>query len=360
MSFRRYLDSIDTYNTHITTEVYNNSGIINLSGNENAFGVSKKVIKSIRKSSVNANFYPDMNFTRLRQALANKYDVGLNNVIIGNGSDEIISMIVRAICDKDSMILTSPITFSMYKIYANLSRAKVLHTKSNICNVDEFIDVTNTHKIDLVFVCLPNNPLGDCLDKDDIYKLLDSIPRDTFVALDCAYNEFASYKDISKYISPQDLIQNYDNVLYLGTFSKLYGLGGLRVGYGISSKSNIRYLGKLRSPYNITSISENAAIAALRDIKFINKTLKNNLSQLARYEKFASNHNIQYIDSYANFITLIFDDTVDSTRLCNFLSKKGILIRDLASYKLNAIRITVGTKYQNTKLIESIKKYLKG
>lgn len=360
MGFRGYLDLIKTYNTHIHIKSYNDCNIINLSSNENQLGVSKKVIKSIHKSSMNVNLYPDMSFTKLRVALANKYNIDSEDIIIGSGSDEVISMIVRAICKANSMILTSPVTFSMYEVYANLSEAKIVNTKSIVCNINEFISDANNNKIDLIFLCLPNNPLGDCLDRDDVYKLLDSVPRDTFVVLDCAYNEFATYKDFNKHISPKDLIKKYDNVFYLGTFSKLYALGGLRVGYGISNKSNIKYLEKLRSPYNVTSISENAAIAVLKDTKFINKTLKNNLSELLRYEKFALNYNIQYINSYANFITFIFDDATDSTNLCDFLFKRGILVRNLASYQLNAIRITIGTKYQNIEVIESIKKYLKG
>lgn len=360
MGFREYLSLVRTYNANSHIKDYGDSSVINLSGNENVFGVSKKVIKSIHKSSMNVNLYPDMNFTNLRESLANKYDVEIDNIIVGNGSDEIISMIIRAVCSKGSIILTSPITFAMYEVYASLSEAKILHTKSNICNVDEFIESANENKVDIIFLCLPNNPLGDCLDRDDVHRLLDVISNDTFVVLDCAYNEFASYKDSGKYISPKYITENHDNAFYLGTFSKLYGLGGLRVGYGISNKDNIKYIGKLRPPYNITSISENAAVAVLNDGKFVNKTLKNNSLELLRYEEFASSYNIQYIDSYANFITFIFDDTIDSTKLCNFLSKRSIFIRNLAPYQLNAVRITVGTKHQNIEVIKSIKKYLKG
>lgn len=357
MGFKDYLDLVETYST---SNYYNSADIINLSNNENPLGLSKKAIKAIIESATNSNKYPNSSFIRLKNALSNKYNVDSNNIIIGNGSDEIISMIIRAVCDKDSKILTSLITFSMYKIYASLNQVRVVNTKSGIHKPKEFIESYKSSNPDLIFLCVPNNPLGDCLNKDEVYEILDYISKDTFVVLDCAYADFASYKDKKKKLSPKEIIKDYSNVFYLGTFSKLYGLGGLRVGYGISCEDNIKYLSKFRSPYNITSISENAAIASLNDDKFVKRTLKNNFLELAKYEKFASKYNIEYINSYTNFITLIFDDMTDSNMLCKFLFKKGIIVRNLSSYGLNAIRITIGKKEANIKVIKFLTKYLKG
>ncbi|MBO7475422.1 MAG: aminotransferase class I/II-fold pyridoxal phosphate-dependent enzyme, partial [Campylobacter sp.] len=162
----------------------------------------------------------------------------------------------------------------------------------------------------------------------------------------------------NKEIRPEFIVKNFKNVLYLGTFSKLYGLGGMRIGYGVADENIINALYKLRPPFNVTTISLVAALAALKDEKFVKETLKNNFKEMKKYEKFADENGINFINSYTNFITFVFDEMFDSTAISNALLKKGIIVRNLKGYGLNAIRITIGLPKQNDKLLKTLEKYL--
>jgi histidinol-phosphate aminotransferase len=249
-------------------------------------------------------------------------------------------------------------TFAMYEIYGKQTGANILKTPSDEHNLDEFREIYKEKGADLIFLCLPNNPLGECLDAKDVYKFLDEVDENTLVVLDGAYQEFASYKDGAKAIVPSDVISKYPNVIYLGTFSKAYGLGGMRVGYGIANSALISQLYKLRPPFNISTLSLAAAIAACGDDEFVQESIKLHFEQITRYEEFAKVNNIEYIDSYTNFITYIFADTQNSSHIASELLQKGVIVRDLASYGMNAIRITVGTAKQNDRLFEELIKVL--
>ncbi len=365
MCFKKYLNTLKLYESGKPIEfVMRDYGIkakdiIKLASNENPLGTSKKVIKVIKKEAKNAFRYPDDSSVELKNILAKKHSVESSNIIIGQGSDQVIDLIIKSICKSGTKVLTSAVTFAMYEIYAKQNEATIIHTKSGIHDADEFISAYKKHKPSLIFLCLPNNPLGDCMDRADVYRILDSVSKDTIVVLDCAYMEFAMYKDKKKAIYPSEIIQKYANCIYLGTFSKLYGLGGLRIGYGIADASVVKTISKLRPPFNITNISLKAAIAALGDSNFTIKNLKNNAKEMRIYEMFAKKHNIHFISSYTNFITFIFDKNVDSSDLCNFLLKNGVIIRDLKSYGMNAVRITIGLQTENKIALKLISTYLK-
>ena len=209
--------------------------------------------------------------------------------------------------------------------------------------------------ISVLFLCLPNNPLGECLDTKDVYEFLEKIDNETLVVVDGAYQEYASVKDKNKKIDVKDLIEKFSNILYLGTFSKAYGLGGMRCGYGVANNKIIEALHKLRSPFNITTLSLRAAIVALKDEEFVQTCIKENFSQMVRYEEFASTNGFDFIPSYTNFITLKYNDDENSSDIAQKLLKKGIIIRDLGSYGMNAIRVTIGTPEQNTRFFQIYK-----
>jgi histidinol-phosphate aminotransferase len=170
--------------------------------------------------------------------------------------------------------------------------------------------------------------------------------------------EYATYKDKAKSVSPKELVARFENVIYLGTFSKAYGLGGMRVGYGIASKNIIKELYKLRPPFNITTLSLEAATIALDDSEFVEESIALNFEQMKRYETYAKEKNISMIESYTNFVTLCFEAPHNSTEIANALLKKGMIVRDLNGYKMNAIRVTVGTKEQNSRFFELLNEIL--
>ncbi len=364
MKFNKHLDKIKLYEAGKPIELIvrdfciSEKDVIKLASNENPYSCSKKVTKQIRKNLNQMSLYPDDSMFELKQGLSKRFGVKESNIIIGAGSDQIIEFAVHAKSDEKSAILTAGVTFAMYEIYAKQVGTKVIKTPSNVHNLDEFANLYKKHKdkISMIFLCLPNNPLGECLDSKDVYGFLKTIDKNVLVVIDGAYQEYASFKDVKKKIEPKNLIKTFPNALYLGTFSKAYGLGGMRVGYGIGDEKIIKALHKLRPPFNITSLSLRAGIWALKDEKFIEKCLLINKKELERYEKFAEKMGINFIDSYTNFITFLLPNEKNSTHICDALLKKGIIVRNLASYGINAVRITIGKKEQNKRFFKEFKK----
>ncbi|KAA6226029.1 MULTISPECIES: histidinol-phosphate transaminase [unclassified Campylobacter] len=364
MKFNAVLDNIATYEPGKDIEViakeYRLSEVIKLASNENPYGTSSKVIESLQANANKANRYPDDSMAELKQALSAKFCINENELIIGAGSDQIIEFAVHAKLNDEHACLQSGVSFAMYQIYAKQVGAKCYKTKSIEHNLKNFKHLYKKHKdkVKIIFLCVPNNPLGECLDSVAIRKFIRKVDKDCLVVLDAAYNEFASFKDKNKELKPKALIEEFDNVLYLGTFSKLYGLGGLRVGYGIANEKIIKALYKLRPPFNVTNLSLKAAVAALTDNEFTQKTLQNNLDEMKKFEDFAIQNSIEFIPSYTNFITYLFKDKKNSTLIAENLLKKGIIIRNLKSYGLNAVRITIGTPLENAKFFDEFAKIL--
>jgi histidinol-phosphate aminotransferase len=224
--------------------------------------------------------------------------------------------------------------------------AKIIRTASHEHKYDEFMEACSRHKPKIVYICTPNNPTGDATSKEDVLKIIEAVDKDTLIVVDAAYMEYASAKDAKYTIVPNDLLC-YENVIYLGTFSKAHGLGGMRIGYGIAQKKLIQELYKMRPPFNITTLSLLVAIEACKDNSFVEESVALHQEQIKRYEAFAQVNGFEYIESYTNFITYLFDDNMNSTEIADDLLKRGVIIRNLASYGMNAIRITIGTQKQN-------------
>jgi histidinol-phosphate aminotransferase len=249
-------------------------------------------------------------------------------------------------------------TFAMYEIYGKQTGSTIIKTESDTHNLEQFSKLYKEHGADIIFLCLPNNPLGECLDKDDVYEFLETIDSETLVVIDGAYQEYASFKDEKKRIVPKNLIETFPNCIYLGTFSKAYALGGMRVGYGIAQPDIIQTLYKLRAPFNITTLTLAAAIEALKDEEFVNDCIAKNFEEMQRYEEYAKAKGFEYIDSYTNFITLKFGDKYISKQVAQELLQKGVIVRDLTGYGVNAIRITIGTQEQNSKVFAQLDEVL--
>ena len=308
-------------------------------------------MRAIAASAHKAHLYPDDSMYELKEALAAKYGVGENEIIIGAGSDQVLEFISRAFLDEESSVLMSQVTFAMYEIYARQMGAKIIRTPSYQHKVEEFVAAYREHKPKIVYLCTPNNPTGDVMSREDVIRIIESVDSHTLVVVDGAYMEYAAAKEASHAVSPKDILA-YPNAIYLGTFSKAYGLGGMRVGYGIAREELIQTLAKLRPPFNITTLSLLAAIEALKDEQFVDDSIKLHQKEIKRYENFADKKGIRYIESYTNFITYLFEEPYNSTEIANRLLEQGVIIRDLASYGMNAIRITVGTTEQNDKFFE--------
>ncbi len=320
--------------------------VVKLASNENPIGTSPVVEKAIISNASKAHLYPDDSMFELKDVLASRYGVDESNIIIGAGSDQVLEFISRAVLNENSSVLMSAVTFAMYEIYAKQMGAKIYRTASYEHNYDEFIEAYRMYKPKIIYLCTPNNPTGDATSKETVLEIINAVDRETLIVVDGAYMEYAAAKDTKYDIKPNDII-GFENVIYLGTFSKAYGLGGMRVGYGIANVEIIEQLYKMRPPFNISTLSLAAAIEACKDICFVEESILLLQDQIQRYENFAKEKGFSYIDSYTNFITYLFDNSMDSTKIADALLKRGVIIRNLASYGMNAVRITIGTEKQN-------------
>ena len=353
MTFNSTLESIKSYEAGKPIELVvreygiDKKDIVKLASNENPFGCSPKVKEAVRAIIDNMALYPDDSMVKLKSALSQKYGIESDELIIGAGSDQVIEFAIHAKAHEGTSVLMNSVTFAMYEIYAKQVGAKILRTASREHNMEEFYALYLEHKPSIIFLCTPNNPTGDALDAQEMRKFIQKVDSDTLVIVDGAYMEYARFKDTSKAVDPRELIAQFDNVLFLGTFSKAYGLGGMRVGYGIAKAPIIKALYKVRPPFNITTLSLEAASVALEDESFVNVCIADNFEQMKRYEMFAESKNIEIINSYTNFVTLSLPDGKNSSQIAQELLKKGMIVRDLSSYGLNAIRVTIGTSIQN-------------
>ena len=358
MKFNKNLENIKIYEAGKPIELVvrefgiKAKDIVKLASNENPYGCSPKVQKSVIDIVANMAMYPDDSMMKLKDALSKRFCVEGENIIIGSGSDQVIELLIHAKANSDTKILMNSVTFAMYEIYAKHVGAKILRTNSQEHNLCEFYEIYKNEKPSIIFLCTPNNPTGDAIDAKEMDEFIAKIDKDTLVVVDGAYMEYTSFKNASKSVEPKDFVKKYENVIYLGTFSKAYGLGGMRVGYGIADKNIIKELYKLRPPFNITTLSLEAASIALQDREYVDECIKLNFKEMKRYEEFAKDKNITIIDSYTNFVTLCFSKNDNSTQIADRLLRQGMIVRDLSGYGMNAIRVTVGSKEQNDRFFQ--------
>jgi histidinol-phosphate aminotransferase len=364
MRFNSALDTIKTYEAGKPIELVvreygiNKEDIIKLASNENPFGCSPKVKEAVSAIIDTMSLYPDDSMVKLKNALSQKYNVSTSELIIGAGSDQVIEFAIHAKAHAGSKVLMNSVTFAMYEIYAKQVGAVIVRTASREHDMEEFYSLYLEHKPSIIFLCTPNNPTGDAIHAEEMIAFIEKIDKETLVIVDGAYMEYARFKDAAYAIEPHELIAQFENVLFLGTFSKAYGLGGMRVGYGIAQAPIIETLYKVRPPFNITTLSLEAASVALEDEAFVEACIRDNFKEMKRYEAFARSYGIDCIESYTNFVTLSLPETKNSSQIAQELLKKGMIIRDLSSYGLNAIRVTIGTSVQNDRFFKLIEPLL--
>ncbi|WP_457597077.1 histidinol-phosphate transaminase [Hydrogenimonas sp.] len=326
--------------------------IVKLASNENPHGCSPRAAEAVADSAHLMYRYPDDAMRGLKSGLAARFRVDERQLIVGAGSDQVIEFASRAKLYEGAKILQSEATFAMYAIYADQCGAKVLKAPGIAHDLEAMYDLYQTHAPEIVYLCAPNNPTGDCLERVDVENFIEKIDHDTLVVVDGAYQEYAAFKDPRKALDPAALTAKFPHVLYLGTFSKAYGLGGMRVGYGIADPDIVDALYKVRPPFNVTTLSLVAAEAALGDEAFVKMAIADCFDQMARYEAFAKERGIETIESFTNFITLLLGDVADSTALADALLRRGVIVRDLRGYGLNAIRVTIGRAEENDRFFE--------
>lgn len=329
--------------------------VTKLASNENPLGTSTKVKQAIKNSLDEVFRYPDGSCYYLKNTLAKKLKISPDNLIFGNGSDEIIDIIIKTFLNPGEEILTSQVTFVEYEIIAkaNGSKANCIPLKNFRYDL-QAIKNNITEKTKIIFIANPNNPTGTYITNDELLGFLESIPKNKLVVLDEAYREFIDTKDFPETIKKIDTA----NLIVLRTFSKAYGLAGCRIGYAIANTEFIKAMEKIRQPFNVNFLAQRAALAALKDKEYLAKTKKIVITEKKKMYKELQVMNISYVPSQANFI--MFQTDMNGLILSKKLLKEGIIIRDLTQYNLDKfVRVTIGKPQENKLFIQKLKKILK-
>ncbi|MDI6869192.1 MAG: histidinol-phosphate transaminase [Coprothermobacterota bacterium] len=330
--------------------------IVKLASNENPLGPSPKAIEAVKGALDSVNFYPDGQSYELRQALARYLNVDPDWIIVGNGADGVILETCMAYLDESSEVVVSEHSFPMYDIFASAMRAKVVKVPTKDYGLDlKAMRQAITKRTAIVFVCNPNNPTGTLLRRREVEEFMESFPDDVLVVFDEAYYEFACGEDFPDTI--KYLRQGRKNVLILRTFSKAYGIAGLRLGYGIGPKEVIETLNRIKEPFAVNLLAQVAGIKALEDQDFVRRTVQLvNEEKQYLYREF-SRLGLPYVESYTNFVLLEVGE--GAKEVMNRLLHKGVIVRPCGGYSLpRHLRITVGTREQNERLIKALEEVL--
>lgn len=328
--------------------------VIKLASNENCMGPSPKALAAIRASLKDINRYPDSSSYYLRERLARELGVDKAGLIFGNGSDEVICMAVRTfVGEGDEVIIAKP-TFLIYEIVSQIANAKIrfVPLRSDFKHDLRAMKSAVTDRTKMVFIANPDNPTGSYVSREELDEFFDGLPEKTVVFLDEAYFEFGrtAFRD---YPNGLDYLSR-PGVIVARTFSKAYGLAGLRIGYAISSPEVIGYMDRTREPFNVNLLAQVAAAAALDDRAFLRKSL----AHVMREKKFLYSElkkmGLSYIESATNFIMV--DVGRDCKEIFGELLKKGVIVRDMKSWGLDTyVRITIGTRAENAKFVKALK-----
>ncbi len=332
--------------------------VIKLASNENCFGPSPLAVAAIRKALRKINRYPDSASFYLKKKLAGILGVAENSLIFGNGSDEIITLVVKTFLGEGDEVVIARPTFLIYEIAAHLQNAKIKIVPMNKEFKYDLKEMKKaiTPNTKLVIIANPDNPTGTYVTKKEFDEFLSGLPEKLLIFLDEAYFEFAKYS-FKDYPDGLDYIKN-PRVILARTFSKAYGLAGLRIGYGISSTEIISYMERLREPFNINLLAQAAALAALDDKAFLKKTIYHVETQREFLYSALRKMGLEYVRSATNFI--IVNVGKDCKTVFNDLLKEGIIVRDMKAWGMDSfIRVTIGTKTENRRFAEALGKVVK-
>jgi len=346
-------------------------GIIKLASNENPFGPSPLAIIAMQKALAGVNLYPDGNAFYLKQKLAAKLGVEPANLILGNGSNEIIEFVGHALLGGGGApatprlggegaaatpdVVVSQYCFAVYPIVTKLFGANLITVPAKDYGHDlPAMLKAITPRTRIVFVANPNNPTGTRAPREEVIRFINEVPADVLLVMDEAYLEFLS--------DPVDLSPLVHrnvrpNLMLMRTFSKIYGLAGLRIGYGIGNPGFVAALEKIRQPFNLNLLAQTAALAALDDVEHVRKTRQNNFGGLKFFERAFRSLKLEFIPSAANFVLVRVGE---GQKIFEAMQKQGVIVRPMGGYQLPEwIRITIGTPEQNERCLTALKATLK-
>jgi len=325
------------------------SGSIKLASNENPLGPSPKAMTAIKKAVEGLNRYPDGSGFYLSQALAMKHRVDISQIILGNGSNELIELLVRTFVQQGDEVISADPSFVVYKMITQAASGVnvIVPCKDMRHDLDAMAERI-TPKTKIVFIANPNNPTGTMNTRTEMERFMGRIPDNVIVAMDEAYFEYVTR---AEYPDSLDFLKENQNIIALRTFSKIYGLAGLRIGYGITTVEIAELLNKVRQPFNTNTLGQIGALAALSDRKHVDKSVAiNNEGKQFLYQAFRR-LGISYIPTEANFI--LFETQLDAKDVYSGLLKAGVIVRPMGVKRL---RVTIGLPEENARFVSELEK----
>ncbi|MBF0571061.1 MAG: histidinol-phosphate transaminase [Candidatus Omnitrophica bacterium] len=325
--------------------------VVKLASNENPYPPSPKVLTAMAKAALEVNRYPDGGCFLLRRILAKKLNIDEDQLILGNGSDEIIVLAVKAFVTKQDEVIIAKPSFLIYEIASTLSGARLRQVPLKNFRYDlQAMKAKINARTKIIFIGNPDNPAGTYITARQVEDFMRCVPKSALVFFDEAYFEYVQAKD---YPDTLALMKKYSNVMTTRTFSKIYGLAGLRIGYGIASREIIDILNRLREPFNVNSMAQAAAVAVLGDEAYYRNIVKDVHEQKQYLYRSLKGMDISYEESSTNFILIHVRG--DSSQAAGALLKKGVIVRDMAVWGLKGyIRVSIGSAPENKRFIKTL------
>ena len=329
-----------------------NKKIIKLSSNESPFRIPERVFTKINKTLRNSNFYPDGDCKNLKNVLAKYFKIVSDQIICGNGSDDILAIICQAFARENSNVVCSEFGFTYYPIIARAAGAEVIFAKTKNLGVNpqNILKKINS-KTRLVFFANPNNPTGTIIMREELIKFLESVPKDVIIVLDGAYSEYIRTK---KYSDGLEFVNSFENLIVTRTFSKIFGLAGFRLGWAYSNKRIIQLLEKIRGPFNVNVVAQEIGAQILNEKKF----LKNSIEHNEKWQKFLpkkiKSFGLEAFETFTNFVLVkVEKKRFNKSKIIQGLNKNNIFVRELFNYNLpDYFRVSIGTESEMKKFLK--------
>ncbi|MCQ2913914.1 MAG: histidinol-phosphate transaminase [Alphaproteobacteria bacterium] len=332
--------------------------VVKLSSNEGAFGVNPNVVEAIRSHAELMFRYPDGSSQELREAIAKVHNLDKDKILCGTGSDNVIDIICEAFSkDGDDVIMTQ-YGFSMYRVCAKGNGANVIEVPEKNYTVDlDAVLSAITNKTKIIFITNPGNPTGTYLPKKDLYDFCKKVPSNILIVLDSAYAEYVPCED---YTAGAEFVEEFNNVIMLRTFSKIYALGGLRIGWSYASKEIIDVFNRIRAPFNVNTMAQYAGVVAMQDREFVKKCFEHNKKWQKKFPEELSKIGLNCTPTVANFVLVHFPKTGKTSEKCDeFLKQHGYIVRRVLAYGLkDELRITIGNEEEMTTLVSLLKEFM--
>lgn len=332
------------------------AGIVKLASNENPLGMSPKARAAVEAELATLALYPDGNGFELKSRIASKFGVGLEQIVLGNGSNDVLELIARAFLQAGDTSVFSQYAFAVYPLAVQAVGATGIQVRA-VDYGHDLVAMREAIRLDtkIVWIANPNNPTGTLARPGDLLEFLELCPKNVLVVLDEAYTEYLPAEKRSDSIL---WLRQFPNLIVVRTFSKAYGLAGLRVGFGLASPEVADMLNRVRQPFNVNSLALAAATAALDDLDFLRETVAVNRSGMAQLVAAFQRLEVPFIPSHGNFIAFHVGDAQLMNR---FMLERGVIVRPLGGYQLpNTLRVSIGTEAENARFIAVLEEALSG